>query len=81
MNDLDPGIVAEVRAAYESEGRAHAAATLRHHYPALGEAAARALVERVLQLAAETAWDAANPHPWFIPSAPSAPPATPANRR
>ena len=49
MNDLDPEIVAEVRAAYESEGRVHAVAALCHHHPPLSEAAARAIVERVLR--------------------------------
>ena len=65
MNDLDPGIVAEVRAAYESEGRAYAGAVLRRHYPVLTEAATRAVVERVLSLPGEP-WDAAEHHPWML---------------
>jgi len=79
MNDLDPGIVAEVRAAYESEGRAYAAAVLGRHYPTLTESAARAVVERVLRLP-DLPWDAANHHPWIIPPRPPGPPASPASR-
>ena len=84
MNDLYPEIVAEVRAAYESEGRVHAVAALCHHHPPLSEAAARAIVERVLGLPGES-WDAPSPHPpWISPPPPrlsSAPPASRADRR